>query len=82
MQPIRNKILFRPFQIEEKTEGGIFLPDSFKGLSDKGEVVAAGSKSKIKAGAVAYRVHNWGEEIIIDGVVHFIMEDKAILALD
>lgn len=82
MTPIRNNILFRPFRVEEKTESGIFVPDSFRGLSDKGEVVAAGVKSKIKAGTVAYRVHDWGEEVIIDGIVHFLMQDKAILSIE
>ena len=85
MQPIKNKILFRPFIGEEKTEGGIVVPDAFRGLSDKGEIVAVGNGTKerpmkLKAGMIGYRVHEWGEEIIIDGVTHFIMEDKAILS--
>ena len=52
MQPIRNNVLFRPFLADEKTQGGIVVPDAYRGYSDKGEVVAVGEKSKLKAGVV------------------------------
>lgn len=67
---------------EEKTAGGILVPNSFKGLSNRGVIVEVGQNSKLKRGMVAYRVKDWGEEIIVDGEKHFLMEDKAILATE
>ena len=83
MQPIRNNVLFRPFLADEKTQGGIVVPDAYRGYSDKGEVVAVGEKSKLKAGVVGYRVHEWKvAEVEIGGVLHLLMEDKAIIAIE
>ena len=81
-RPIRNQILVQPFPSDNITEGGLLIPDSAKKPSSKVKVVKAGSKSKVKEGATAYRVENWGTEVIIDGVSHFIMEDNAILAVE
>lgn len=85
MQPIRNQILFKPFLNEEKTEGGLFVPESFRGESDKGEIVAVGKGTKghpmrLKKGDIAFRVHKWGTEIKENGESLYLMEDSAILA--
>ena len=82
MQPIRNQILVKPFPSDSITEGGLLIPDSAKKPSAKVKVIKAGSKSKVKEGVTAYRVSDWGTEIVIDGVSHFIMEDNAILAVE
>ena len=87
VKPIKNNILFKPFLIEEKTEGGIIVPDSFRGESDKGVIVAVGKGSKIKPmklkeNTIAYRVSGWGELIIDNGEKYYLMEDSAILALN
>lgn len=87
VKPIKNNILFKPFLIEEKTEGGIIVPDSFRGESDKGVIVAVGKGSKIKPmklkeNMIAYRVSGWGELIIDNGEKYYLMEDSAILALN
>ncbi len=82
-----NNILFRPFEGDAVSEGGIIVPDSCKKLSNKGEIVAVGEGTlerpmKLKEGMIGYRVKDWGTEISIDGVTYFIMEDSAILALE
>lgn len=82
MQVIGKNILFKPFKPEDKTEGGLFVPDSVKKDSDKGEIVQVGSKVKnLKAGDIGFRVQGWGDEVIIDGEKHFIMNESAILSL-
>jgi chaperonin GroES len=82
MKPVNKKILFKPFKGSETTEGGLFVPDSVRKLSNKGEIVEVGERvTKVKKGDVGFRVKDWGEEIIIDGEKHFIMEQDAILAL-
>ncbi len=82
MKVINKKILFKPFKGSETTEGGLFIPDSVRKLSNKGEIVEIGERvTKVKKGDVGFRVKDWGEEIIINGEKHFIMEQDAILAL-
>lgn len=85
MQPIRNQILFKPFMVNEKTEGGILVPDSFRTESDKGEIVAVGRGTKkhpmrLKKGQIGFRVHKWGTLIKENGESFYLMEDSAILA--
>ena len=87
VKPIRNKILFKPFLIDEKTESGLIVPDSFRGESDKGIIVSVGNGTKIKPmklkeGSIAYRVHGWGEPIYDNGGKYYIMEDSAVIAVE
>lgn len=87
MIPVKENVLFKPFKGEEKSEGGILVPEAYQKISDKGIVVAVGSGSKrkpmrLKAGQVAYRVHGWStSEVMIDGELHYLMNQDAIIAL-
>jgi chaperonin GroES len=86
MKPIRNNILFRPFEGDDISEGGIFIPDTARKLSNKGEIVEIGEGTKerpmkFKKGDKAIRVKDWGTEVEKNGIKYFLMEDKAILAL-
>ncbi len=86
VQPILNKILFKPFSGDAITEGGIIVPDSVRGESNKGVIVAVGNGSKnhpmkLKVGDIGFRVKSWGDEIIIEGEKYFLMDDKAVIAL-
>lgn len=85
MNPIKNQIVFKPFRVEEKTEGGIVVPESFRGYSDKGTIVKTGKGTKarpmhLKVGDVGFRVHDWGTLIEENGEHFYLMEDSAILA--
>lgn len=81
MTPVLNNILFRPFEGDAVSESGIIIPDSCRGLSNKGVVVAVGNKvKKVKKGDIGYRVKDWGEEIEVEGIKHYLMNEDAILA--
>ena len=87
MQPIRNNILFKPYKGDVESEGGIIVPDSVRGESDKGLIVAVGKGTRqrpmrLKAGSEGFRVHQWGEPVDKDGERYYIMEDSAIIALN
>jgi len=83
MQPIRENILFKPLELEGVSAGGIIVPDSFKQTSNKGKIVAVGSKVKnYKVGDVGYRVKSWGTEVLINGEKYFLMQESAIIALE
>lgn len=82
--PIRDTVLIRPFPPEEMSLGGIIVAESFKQRNNKATVVAAGNGTKkrpmeFKPGDVTYNILNCGEEIIIDGVQHFLVKDTYIL---
>ena len=85
--PIKNKIVFKPFMMDEKSLGGIIVPGSYRGESDKGEIVAVGNGADKKPmqfskGQIAHRVHLWGELYEEDGQKFYIMEQDAILATE
>lgn len=87
MQPIRNQILFKPFPPDEVSEGGIFVPDSARKENNRGLVVAVGNgsshkKMTLKKGQVVYRVKDWGVPVLIEGEMHYLMEDSAINATE
>jgi chaperonin GroES len=83
IQPIRKQILFKPFPGEEKSLGGIIVPEAFREPSNKGEVVAVGALcKKVRKGDVAFRVKEWGQPISEDGVNYFLMDEDAVLAIN
>lgn len=85
MTPIGNQILFKPLLSNEISEGGLFIPETARKPSNKGTVVlvAKGTASKpmrLKEGMVVYRVKDWGQEVMINNELHFLMDQGAILA--
>ncbi len=87
IKPINNNILFKPFVGDEITDGGLVIPESVRVESNKGIIVAVGDGTKIrpmklKPNTVGFRVKDWGEPIDINGEIHYLMEDKAIIALE
>lgn len=82
-----DNILFKPFPPLEKTEGGLFVPDSYKEENNKGAIVAVGRGTakkpmRVKVGDIGFRVKGWGEPIQKDGELYYIMSQDAILALE
>jgi len=85
MKPIRNQILFKPLIVDEKTKGGLFVPDNYRNELDKGTIVEVGEGTKqhpmyLKKGDIGFRVHKWGTLVEINGESFYLMEDSAILA--
>ena len=81
MKPILGQVLLKPFPSDEKSEGGIFVPESFRKVSNKMKVAQVGNGvTKVKKGETVYRVKDWGQEIMVDGEKHFLMHETAILA--
>ena len=86
MIPVRQNILVKPYPSEEVSEGGIYVPENAREVSNKVKVVAVGTGTPkkpmlLKAGMTGFRVKSWGQPLEIDGELHFIMEQSAIIAL-
>jgi len=91
IRPLDDRVVVRPEEAEEKTKGGIVLPDTAKEKPARGEVIAVGigkllengkrSPVSVKVGdRVIYGKYS-GSEIKIDGVVHSILRENEILAV-
>ena len=86
MKPVLNNVLVKPFESDNISEGGIYVPDSAKKISNKVLIVEVGNGTakkpmRLKKGQTGHRVKSWGEEILIEGETHFIMSQDAIIAL-
>src|ERR687884_358663 len=53
IRPLGDRIVVRRFEAEEKTAGGILLPDTARNKPQKGEVLAVGPGRQLKDGKVA-----------------------------
>jgi chaperonin GroES len=85
VQPIKENVLIKPFPSDEQTAGGLIIPESCRGISNKATVIAAGNGTKEKPmqfnpGDVVFRVKDCGDEIIIDGEKHFLVKQSWLIA--
>jgi len=91
VKPLSDRIIIKPAPAEEKTKGGIILPDTAKEKPVIGEVVAVGPGRKsddgklvpmeIKVGdKVLYGKYS-GTEVTIDGQEYLIMRESDIFAI-
>ena len=90
-RPLHDRVLVRRVESEEKTAGGIIIPDSAKEKPSEGEILAVGSGHKAEDGTVTAldvkkgdRVlfGKWsGTEVKIDGEDLLIMKESDILGI-
>jgi chaperonin GroES len=86
IKPLADRVLIEPAQAEEKTAGGIIIPDTAKEKPQKGTVVAVGPGKKdepvtVKVGDVVLYGKYSGTEITIDGCNYLIMRESDIVAI-
>ena len=91
IKPLADRIVIKPSPAEEKTKGGIILPDTAKEKPVVGEVVAAGPGRKADDGKlvsmdlkigdkVLYGKYS-GTEVSLDGQEYLIMRETDIFAV-
>lgn len=84
--PLHDRVIIKPAPAEEKTAGGIIIPDTAKEKPQRGVVVAAGPGKKdepmsVKSGDTVLYGKYAGTEIQIDGNDLLIMRESDILAI-
>lgn len=84
--PLHDRVIVKPAKAEEKTAGGIIIPDTAKEKPQRGTVVAAGPGKKddpvtVKIGDTVLYGKYSGTEIVIDGEDLLIMRETDILAI-
>lgn len=52
LQPLSDKVIVRPLEAEEKTRGGIVLPDTAKEKPQEGKIVAVGKGKLLESGQI------------------------------
>ena len=86
IKPLADRVLVVPAPAEEKTIGGIIIPDTAKEKPLKGEVVAVGSGTKdeemvVKVGDTVLYGKYAGTELELEGNKYLIMRQSDILAV-
>ncbi len=90
IRPLDDRIVVEPMEAEEKTAGGIVLPDSAKEKPQKGKVVATGegkllddgkrAPMSVKKGDIILYAKYGGTEVKVDGRELLIMRESDVLA--
>lgn len=91
VKPLADRVVVKPSEAEEQTEGGIILPDTAQEKPQEGEIVAVGPGKKSDSGetvpmelkegdSVIYGKYS-GTEINIGGEDYLIMRESDILAI-
>ena len=90
LRPLDDRIVVRRLEAEEKTEGGILLPDTAKEKPQKGEIIAVGcgklldsgerAELEIKVGDIVLFGKYSGTEVKVEGEELSIMRESDVLA--
>ena len=91
IRPLQDRVIVKRLEEEEKTSGGIIIPDTAKEKPQHGKVVAVGKgkvnedgkliKLDVKAGDKILFGKYAGTEVKIDGEEHLIMREDDILGV-
>ncbi|HHT9130150.1 MAG TPA: co-chaperone GroES [Candidatus Brocadiaceae bacterium] len=90
IRPLDDRVVIEPVEAEEKTQGGIVLPDTAKEKPMKGKVVAVGEGKMLESGKRAELLVKKGDkvlygkyagtEVTVDGKEYLVMRESDILA--
>ncbi len=86
IKPLADRVLVKPAPAEEKTIGGIIIPDTAKEKPLKGEVLATGNGTKdeemvLKVGDTVLYGKYAGTEVELKGEKYLIMRQGDVLAV-
>ena len=91
VRPLQDRLLVRRVEEEEKTRGGLFIPDAAKERPLEGQVIAVGAGKRlddgtlvaldVKAGDRVLFGKYAGTEIKLDGIDHLILSEDEVLGI-
>ena len=86
IKPLADRVLIKPPTAEEKTIGGIIIPDSAEENPLRGEIIAVGKGTKdeemvVKPGDTVLYGKYAGTELELDGEKYLIMRQSDVLAI-
>ena len=91
IRPLQDRILIKRVREEEKTKGGIIIPDTAKEKPIEGKVIAVGKgaiqkdgsvrKLEVKVGDTVLFAKYSGSDVKIEGEDHLIIREEDVLAV-
>ena len=91
LKPLSDRVIVQQLEEEERTAGGILLPDTAKERPQQGKVVAVGPgrvndegkrlEMSVKVGDRVVYAKYAGTEVVVDGKEYLIMSESDILAV-
>lgn len=86
MKPIADRVIIKPAPADEKTKGGLIIPDTAKEKPQRGEVVAVGSGKDgnlmtVQVGDIVLYGKYSGQEISFEGQDYLIMREDDVLCI-
>jgi chaperonin GroES len=91
IRPLHDRLIVKRLEEEEKTKGGIIIPDSAKEKPAEGKVIAVGNGRlnkdgkkiplEVKKGDRILFAKYGGTEVKIDGEEHLIMKEEDVLGI-
>ncbi len=92
IRPLDDRVVVEPFEAEERTRGGIVLPDSAREKPQQGKVIATGpgklleksgqrGKMSLKVGDVVFYGKYTGTEVELEGDKVVILRESDVLAV-
>ena len=91
IRPLHDRILVKRLQEQDRTAGGLYIPDTAKEKPIEAQVVAVGNgkimedgslrKLEVKAGDKVLFAKYSGSEVKIDGEEHLILREEDLLAI-
>jgi len=91
LKPLADRVVVKKIEAEEKTSGGIVLPDTAKEKPQQGEILAVGpgkfdekgnrQPMEVKVGDKVLFAKYSGTEVKIEGVEYLILAERDILAI-
>lgn len=81
--PMKDKVLVKPKETEEKTKGGIYIPETAKEKTQEGEVIAVGEckEYSLKVGDKIIYEKYGGTEVKIENTDYILLNAKDVLAI-
>lgn len=81
-KPLKERVFVRYNEEEEKSAGGLYIPDTAKEKPQRGTVEAVGSEVKeVKSGDTILFDKYSGSKIVIEGVDYLILKEEDILGI-
>ena len=91
LKPLDDRVVIKPMEAEEKTAGGIVLPDTAKEKPQRGKVIATGPGKlldsgergtlSVKKGDEVFYGKYAGTDVEVDGQKYVILRESGILAI-
>ena len=91
LRPLHDRVIVKRVEEEDKTSGGIIIPDAAKEKPQQGKVIAVGKGKILENGKISALAVKKGDKILfgkyagtdikIDGEEHLIMREDDILAI-